>query len=242
MLEDKTAVITGGSTGIGKAIAARFKAEGAHVVIANRSVETGERTAEELDCVFHPCDVSSYEEVEALIEAAVERFGGLDILVNNAGIGVQGTIEEMTLAEWEKLMSINLNGVIYATRAGMPHLRDGTGSVLNVASVYGLVGGPGVAAYATAKGALVNFTRATAVDYADEGVRVNSLCPGFVETPMTEPQLEEESFYQYVRNQTPMNRVAQPEEIAGPAAFLVSDDASYITGVNIPIDGGWTTH
>lgn len=242
MLSGKTAVITGGSTGIGKAIARRFLEEGAEVVIANRSRETGERTAEELGCSFHACDVSSYDEVEELVEVAVDAHGGLDVLVNNAGIGVQGTVEETSLEEWERLLRINLNGVVYATRAALPHLREREGCILNVASVYGLVGGPGVAAYATAKGALVNFTRTTAIDYAAAGVRVNSLCPGFVETPMTDPVLEEENFYEYVRNHTPMQRVATPEEVAGPAAFLVSDDASYITGANLPVDGGWTTH
>ena len=242
MVENKTAVVTGGSTGIGKAIAARLLEEGANVVIANRSVEKGEATAEELGCAFYPCDVSEYAAVEDLIDYAVEEFGGLDILVNNAGIGSQGTVEEMALDDWETLMSINLNGVMYATRAALPHLRASEGCILNVASVYGLVGGPGVAAYATAKGALINFTRTTAIDYAADGVRVNSICPGFVETPMTDPVLEEESFYQYVRNHTPMERIASPEEVAGPAAFLVSEDASYITGANVPVDGGWTTH
>ncbi|EMA32222.1 SDR family NAD(P)-dependent oxidoreductase [Halobiforma nitratireducens] len=242
MLEEETAIVTGGSTGIGKAIAAELVDQGASVVIANRTEETGRKAAEELGCSFVQCDVSSYKSVESLVEQTVDKYGGLDILVNNAGIGFTGTVEDTPLEDWHKLVEINLNGVVYGTRAAMPYLRESSGAVLNVASVFGLVGGPRTAAYATAKGAIVNFTRTTAVDYADAGVRVNSICPGFVETEMTDSKLNDDSFYDFVLNQTPINRIAEPEEIAEPAAFLVSDKASYITGVNLPIDGGWTTH
>ena len=242
MLETKTAIVTGGSAGIGRAIAAELVGQGASVVIANRTEKTGRETAEELGCSFIQCDVSSYESVESLVEQTVDEYGKLDILVNNAGIGLTGTVEETTLDDWHKLMEINLNGVVYGTRAAMPYLRESSGSVLNVASVFGLVGGPQTAAYATAKGAVVNFTRTTAVDYADAGVRVNSICPGFVETEMTGSELNDDSFYEFVLSQTPISRIAEPEEVAEPAAFLVSDKASYITGVNLSIDGGWTTH
>jgi len=242
MLSGKTAIITGGSAGIGKAIAEEFVDQGASVVIANRTEETGRAAAEELGCSFIQCDVSSYDSVKSMVERTVDDHGSLDILVNNAGIGMTGTVETTPLEDWHKLMDINLNGVVYGTRAAMPHLLESSGTVLNVASVFGLVGGPQTAAYATAKGAVINFTRTTAVDYAEDGVRVNSICPGFVETEMTEPVLGEDSFYEFVLNQTPINRIAQPEEVAEPAAFLVSDKASYITGVNLSIDGGWTTH
>ena len=242
MLENKTVIVTGGSTGIGRAIAAELVDRGASVVIANRTEETGRETAEALGCSFIQCDVSSYDSVESLVDRTVDKHGELDAIVNNAGIGMTGTVETTSLEDWEMLLSINLNGVVYGTRAAMPYLRESSGSVLNVASVFGLVGGPETAAYATAKGAVVNFTRATAVDYADTGVRVNSICPGFVETELTESELNDESFYEFVLGQTPMSRVGDPEEIAEPAAFLISDKASYITGVNLPIDGGWTTH
>lgn len=242
MLENKTIIVTGGSTGIGRAIAAELVDQGASVVIANRTEETGRETAEALGCSFIQCDVSSYDSVESLVDRTVDKHGGLNAIVNNAGIGMTGTVETTSLEDWEMLLSINLNGVVYGTRAAMPYLRESSGSVLNVASVFGLVGGPETAAYATAKGAVVNFTRATAVDYADTGVRVNSICPGFVETELTESELNDESFYEFVLGQTPVGRVGDPEEIAEPAAFLISDKASYITGVNLPIDGGWTTH
>ena len=240
MLENKVAIVTGGSTGIGKATAAKYLEYGAEVVIANRSAEAGQEAAEELGCDFTQCDVAEYEQLEALVEATVEKYGQLDVIVNNAGIGRVGTVEDMSIEDWHDVMRINLNGVMHGTRAAIPHLKESGGSVINIASIYGLVAGPGATAYSTAKGGIVNFTRSVAVDYATQNVRVNSICPGFVETPMTEPNFGDEEFYEYVHGQTPMGRVAQPEEIAGLAMFLASDEASYITGANIPVDGGWT--
>jgi len=242
MLSGKTAIVTGGSEGIGRAIAEEFLDQGASVVIANRSADTGQQAADELGCSFIQCDVSDYDAVVDLVDQTVDEHGGLDIMVNNAGIGMTGTVETTGIDDWQQLLEVNLNGVIYGTRAAMPYLKESSGCVLNVASVFGLVGGPQTAAYATAKGAVVNFTRTTAVDYAEAGVRVNSICPGFVRTAMTESELEKDSFYEFVLSQTPIDRVAEPEEVAEPAAFMASDAASYITGVNLPIDGGWTTH
>jgi NAD(P)-dependent dehydrogenase (short-subunit alcohol dehydrogenase family) len=131
---------------------------------------------------------------------------------------------------------------MHGSRAALPYLKRTDGCIVNVASIYGLVAGPGSAAYSAAKGGVVNLTREMAVDYAGEGVRVNSICPGFVETPMTDDYLDQEQFYEFVRGQTPMGRVARPEEVAGIAMFLASDEASYITGANVPVDGGWTAH
>jgi NAD(P)-dependent dehydrogenase (short-subunit alcohol dehydrogenase family) len=240
VLDGKIAIVTGGSTGIGRATAEKYLDYGADVVIANRSAETGRATAEELGCDFVQCDVAEYEQVKALVETTVEDHGRLDVMVNNAGIGSVGTVEDMSLEDWQDVMRINLNGVMHGTRAALPHLRESKGSIVNIASIYGLVAGPTATAYSTAKGGIVNFTRSVAVDYAKQNVRVNSICPGFVDTPMTEPVFGEEEFYEYVHGQTPMGRVAQPEEVAGLAMFLASDEASYITGANIPIDGGWT--
>ena len=242
MLDGKTAVITGGTKGIGKAIARRYTEEGANVVVVGRSEQPGQETAAELGCRYIQCDVSEYDAVAAVVDHTVAEYGGLDVMVNNAGIGPTGALGELELADWYQLMSVNLDGVMHGSHAALPHLKDAQGAIINVASVLGLAGGPGSVAYATAKGAIVNFTRAMAYDYAAEGIRVNCLCPGVIETDMTDPIMGDDAFYDYVFHQTPMQRIGDPEEVAGPAAFLASDDASYVTGVNLPIDGGWTTH
>lgn len=241
-LEGKTAIVTGGSSGIGKAIATEYVEEGADVVIANRTESTGNAVADELGCTFVQTDVREYEQVETLVETAVDQFGKLDVMVNNAGIASETPVTEMDLDEWRTVVRTDLDGVMHGTKAALPYLEETDGCIINTASIYGLVGGRGAAAYSAAKGGVVNFTQQVAVDYAEEGVRVNSICPGFVETPMTEELLETDRFYNYVRNNTPMNRPAQPEEIAPLAVFLASDGAKYMTGANVPIDGGWTAH
>ena len=139
-----------------------------------------------------------------------------------------------------EVLDVNLTATRSGTRAALPHLKETGGCVINIGSRYGLVAGPNATAYAAAKAGVANLTRSVAVDYADEGIRVNSICPGFVETSMTAEAFEADEFYEYVRGSTPMGRVAQPDEIAGIALFLASDAASYVTGVNIPVDGGWT--
>jgi NAD(P)-dependent dehydrogenase (short-subunit alcohol dehydrogenase family) len=242
MLDGNVAIVTGGSTGIGKAIAETYLTHGADVVVSNRTEESGRATAEELGCEYVQCDVSEYGEVEALVEATVEKFGRLDTIVNNAGIGHAASLEEMSIEDWQRVLRVNLDGVMYGSRAALPHLKETEGSIVNVASIYGLVAGPGAPAYSAAKGGVVNLTREIAVDYAPANVRANCICPGFVETPMTDDYLDQEQFYEFVRGETPLGRVAQPEEISGLAAFLASDEASYITGANIPVDGGWTAH
>ncbi|ELZ28496.1 glucose 1-dehydrogenase [Halogeometricum pallidum JCM 14848] len=242
MLDDTVAIVTGGSTGIGKAIAEKYLEHGADVVVSNRTEESGRETAEELGCEYVQCDVSEYDQVETLIEATVEEFGRLDTIVNNAGIGHAASLEEMSIEDWQRVLRVNLDGVMYGSRAALPHLKETEGSIVNVASIYGLVAGPGAPAYSAAKGGVVNLTREIAVDYASANVRANCICPGFVETPMTDDYLEQDQFYEFVRGETPLGRVAQPEEISGIAAFLASEEASYITGANIPVDGGWTAH
>ncbi|WP_254763705.1 SDR family NAD(P)-dependent oxidoreductase [Natrinema marinum] len=241
-LEGKTVIVTGGASGIGKSIAAAYVDEGANVVIADQTQSEGEAVADELGCEFVQTDVSEYDQVEALVEATVDEFGTLEVIVNNAGIASETSVEEMSLEEWERVVDVDLDGVMHGTKAALPHLKESDGCIINIASIYGLVGGKGAASYSAAKGGVVNFTQQVAVDYAAEGVRVNSICPGFVETPMTSDLLESERFYNFVLEETPMNRPAQPEEIAPLAVFLASDGASYLTGANIPVDGGWTAH
>ncbi|GAB6861753.1 SDR family NAD(P)-dependent oxidoreductase [Haloplanus litoreus] len=241
-LDGKTAIVTGGASGIGRAIATAYVEAGADVVIANRTESSGTAVADELDCTFVRTDVREYDQVEALVEATVDEYGALDVMVNNAGVASETTVEEMSLDEWENVLRTDLDGVMHGTKAALPSLKETDGCIVNVASIYGLVGGKGAASYSAAKGGVVNFTQQVAVDYATAGVRVNSICPGFVETPMTEDLLETDRFYSFVRDETPMDRPAQPEEIAPLAVFLASDGASYLTGANIPVDGGWTAH
>jgi len=242
MLDGKIAIITGGSTGIGKATAEEFVAEGAEVVIANRTAAAGKAAADDIGCEFVETDVSEYEQVEALVESTVDTYGGLDVMVNNAGVGSETSITEMSLDEWQRVVRIDLDGVMHGMKAALPQLEESDGCIVNTASIYGLVGGKGAAAYSAAKGGVVNLTQQVAIDYADEGVRVNSVCPGFVDTPMTEDLLEDERFYNFLKANTPMDRPADPSEIAPVIAFLASEKASYMTGANVPVDGGWTAH
>ena len=240
MLDGKVAIVTGGSAGIGKAIAEAFVEQGASVVIASRGEERGIATAEELGCEFRQCDVREYDAVETLVDGVADDYGKLDVLVNDAGIGSISRLGEMSIEEWRNVLDTNLDGVMHGSKAALPHLLESEGCIINVESIYGLRGGKGAAAYSAAKGGVVNFTQQVAVDYAPDGVRVNGICPGFVHTPMTDDVLEDERFYEFVRQRTPMERAAEPEEIAPLAVFLASDGASYITGANIPVDGGWT--
>lgn len=241
-LEDKVAIVTGGSSGIGKAIAERYAWEGMEVVIADVDEEKGQEVAEEIGCDFMLCDVSNYDEVEKVVEETVDRYGKLDVMVNNAGIGSTDPIQEMEIEDYEQIRSVDLDGVMYGCNAAAPHLAETEGTIINTASIYGLVGDIGATAYNAAKGGVVNLTRSVADDLAPQNIRVNSICPGFVDTPMIEDAMEDEEFKEHVLGETPLGRVAQPEEIAGPAAFLASEEASYITGVNLPVDGGWTSH
>lgn len=240
MLSDRIAIITGGASGIGRATAATFIDHGATVTIADVAEEAGRETAAELDCSFITCDVTEYESVTGLVEETVEEHGRLDVMVNNAGVGSEASLEEMSLDEWRNVLAVNLDGAMHGSKAALPHLRETEGCIVNVESIYGLRGGRGAAAYSASKGGVVNLTQQVAVDYAAHNVRVNGVCPGFVRTEMTEDLLEFDRFYEFVKSRTPMDRAAEPEEIAPTIAFLASDQASYITGANVPVDGGWT--
>ena len=241
----KVAVITGGASGIGLATVGRLHAEGAAVVIADIADEAGERVARDLGdlAIYQHTDVADFDQVEALIARAEATFGGLDILFNNAGIGSFAAIPELTPQDWRRVIDVDLSGVFYGCKAAIPRMRArGGGVIVNTASISGMAGDYGFSAYNAAKAGVINFTRTCAIDHAREGIRVNAVCPGPVDTPIIAGIGEFQGVRQAWNEAVPMGRFARPEEIAAVVAFLASDDASYLTGAAIPVDGGVTAH
>lgn len=241
--ENKVAVITGAASGIGAATARLLWQEGAHVVLADIGDEGGRSLAASLgpSAMAVKCDVSKAADVEALIKAAVAAHGRIDILFNNAGIGSFGTSVELAPADWENIIAVDLNSVYYACHYAIPHMPKGS-AIVNTASISGMGGDYRFAAYNAAKGAVINYTRALAVDHARDGIRVNALCPGLVDTPITAGVSQMPGLRDEWTKRIPMGRAAQPEEMAKVVAFLGSDDASYMTGAIVVADGGTTAH
>ncbi|WP_116134744.1 SDR family NAD(P)-dependent oxidoreductase [Tropicimonas sp. IMCC34043] len=242
-LKDKRIIVTGAATGIGKAVAEACVAQGAQVVIADLNAAVGQATADAIGAGFVACDVSDEASVKAMIAAAVERLGGLDGLVNNAGLQKAGPIETTSLADWDALMAVNIRGVFLATRDAIPHLKAaGGGSIVNTASLAGKRGGPGIGAYAASKGGVMAFTTSTALELARDGIRANSVCPGFIDTPFNDPAIGfmggREAQARAVEIMVPMGRQATPEEVAPMYVYLLSDEASYVTAQALSVDGG----
>ncbi|HET9181940.1 MAG TPA: SDR family oxidoreductase [Candidatus Angelobacter sp.] len=241
----KTAIITGGGSGIGKAIAAAFVHEGAHVVICGRDAAKLERAAREIgsSCLAVTADVSDDGAPGKLLSQTLERFGRIDALVNNAGVLLPGTAESLSETEWDQTYNINVRAVWQLSRAVLPHMRAaGGGSIINIGSVLSFLGARNRVAYATSKGAVLAMTRAMALDHAAEKIRVNCICPGIVETEMVAAfNLDEKARQQRIAAH-PMGRFGQPEDIAGLAVFLASDEAAWITGAAFPADGGYSAH
>jgi meso-butanediol dehydrogenase/(S,S)-butanediol dehydrogenase/diacetyl reductase len=237
----KVVVVTGAGSGIGEATAKRFAREGAKVVLVGRSVDKLSRVAAQLEGDGHltrAADVADLSDVQALFEEVATRFGRLDVLVNNAGIVKSGKVTELEAKDWKELMSVDLDGVFYCTRTAMPALIANKGSIINVSSVSGLGGDWGMSFYNAAKGAITNFTRALALDHGPDGVRVNAVCPSLTRSELTEDMLGDESLMAKFRERIALGRPAEPEDIGDVIAFLASDDARFITGVNLPVDGG----
>jgi len=240
---DKVVVITGAGSGIGAASAQRFAAEGASVVLVGRTEEKLQKVKEALPAGKHlvvSCDVSEAEQVRQLSEKVNQHYGRADVLVNNAGSIVQGRIHEVSPDDWKKLMGTDLDGVYYCTHYFMPALLKTKGNVVNISSVSGLGGDWGMSVDNAAKGAVTNFTRALAMDYGSDGVRVNAICPGFTFTDLTENAKQDEELLARFYDRIPLRRAGEADDIASAIVFIASDDARYITGANLPVDGGLT--
>lgn len=243
---DRTRVlVTGGISGIGAATTRRFLADGARVAVLDidqgrvDEFVAGESAGEQLIGVA--ANVSDSDAANAAVEQVVKEFGGLNVLINNAGVGGVGKAGDVSDEDWRKVMGVDLDGVFFMARAALPHLLESKGNIVNTASISGLYGDSAMVAYDTAKGAVVNFTRATAVDYGHEGVRVNAVAPGPVRTPILVEALENQEISDTYAERIPLGRTSEPEEIASVITFLASDDASFITGVILPVDGGLTS-
>jgi NAD(P)-dependent dehydrogenase (short-subunit alcohol dehydrogenase family) len=242
-LDGKVAIVTGAGSGIGRATALRFAAEGARVFAADvTGAEAETAAAIGANGVAVHTDVADPAQVAAMIDAARTRFGRLDVLFNNAGIeGAQGATADCTLENFDRVIAVNLRGVFLGMKYALPAmLASGGGSIINNASVAGLVGFAGVPAYCASKGGVIQLTRAAALEYATQGVRVNAICPGVVHTPMVERFTGgDPAALAQMGAMQPVNRLGTPEEIAAVALFLASDDSSFVTGVAFPADGGF---
>ena len=253
--EDRTVVVTGGSSGIGRGIAVRFAEEGARIVNADIRPDpavgrhhgpkddrpTDEYIRSELkgDATYIETDVSDADAVGHLIDETIATYDGIDVLVNNAGIYLRRSSETCTFEEWRQLMGVDLDGVFYCTKAAIPHLRASQGQLINIGSVHATEGGGGPA-YASAKAAVVNLTRDLAVELGAAGVRVNAICPGYIKTPIQDYLSTEE--IAAARDHTLTPWLGEPADIGDAAVYLASEEARFITGTALYVDGGWTAH
>lgn len=245
-LEGKTAIVTGAASGIGRATALLFAEEGAAVVIADWDEAGAAKVAKEISeaggrAISLKVDVSSPDDVQKMIATAVKEYGRVDVLFNNAGIeGEQAPTADCTLENWDQVINVNLKGVFLGTKFAIPEmLKNGGGSIINNASVAGLVGFRGIPAYCASKGGIVQLSKTTALEYAGQGIRVNVICPGVIWTPMVERFVgESEETRQAFEAMEPMGRFGMPEEVARLALFLASDDSSFCSGAPFIVDGG----
>lgn len=246
-LEGRRAIVTGAGAGIGQAIASRFVAEGAIVVIADINADAAESVAAELGegTLAHQVDVTRHDDMEALVRRAVDEWGGLDIMVNNAGIGVAATTPETSEADWDRVIDVCLKGTFLGMKFAIPAIREsGGGSVTNISSIAAMVGIPDRAAYSAAKGGVLALTKAAAIDHIAEGVRVNCVVPGTVDTPwvarITAGYEDPVAARAAMQARQPHGRFVSPDEIAAMAAYLSSDEAGSIVGAAMVVDGGMT--
>ncbi|MEH7176287.1 SDR family NAD(P)-dependent oxidoreductase [Neobacillus vireti] len=241
-LQNKVAVITGGASGIGAATAQLFVSEGAKVVLVDLNEEKGKAFEAELkalngEALFVKANITNEDDVANVFKQTVEAFGRVDVVFNNAGIGRVHSSHDLEYSEWRNTVNVDLDGVFLVAREAIREmLKTGGGTIVNTASMFGLVGSSGSAAYNAAKGGVINLTRSLAVEYAERNIRVNALCPGFIDTPI----IPEES-KQALSEATPMKRLGKAEEMATAVLFMACDDSSFMTGNYLVLDGGYTS-
>ena len=244
-VEGKVCLVTGAANGIGRATAQRLASEGGLIVATDINKE-GEKVVDEIlekggDAIFLVQDVTDEKHWEKSIEQCCSRFGGLDVLINNAGILLMKPLQETSLAEWNEIFRVNVTSIFLGTKLAFEPMRArGGGSIVNLSSIYGLVGAPTAAAYEASKGAIRLFSKGAATEYASHGIRVNSLHPGVIDTPMAEHLLKDNEIKTAVLGPTLLGRAGTAEEIAGAALYLASDESSFVVGTELIVDGGYT--
>jgi NAD(P)-dependent dehydrogenase (short-subunit alcohol dehydrogenase family) len=245
-LQDSVAVVTGGGSGIGRATAQRLAAKGAAVVVADLDSERATTVVAEIEeaggeARFVETDVATESDVETMVETAVEEYGGLDVAVNNAGVeGAIAPTHDQSVTDWEQVIAVNLRGVFLGVRAEIPAmLEDGGGAIVNTSSLAGLNGLRGGSPYAASKHGVLGLTKSAATEFGSDGIRVNAVCPGVIETPMLDRTREESSQLDQAAAISPMQRAGEPGEVADTVVWLCSREASYITGESIAVDGGF---
>ncbi|MBP7766799.1 MAG: 3-oxoacyl-ACP reductase FabG [Deltaproteobacteria bacterium] len=248
-LKNKVALVTGASKGIGKAIAARFAREGAAVVVASRSLDALEKVVQEIksaggEASAITVDVRSVESINALVQKTVDRYGRLDLLVNNAGITMGSPSEDLSPEDWRAAMETDLFGVFFSCQAAARvMIPQGGGNIINISSVNGILAAPRRAAYCASKAAVNELTKVLAIEWADRKIRVNAIAPGYVRTELVQDVIERGAIsMEAILRRTPQHRIGEVEDIAGLAAYLASDESSYMTGSIVNIDGGWLAY
>lgn len=245
-LTGKTALITGGSKGIGLAMAEALGKQGATVVITGRGQEALTEAKERLEATgiraeAIKSDVTDRTSIEGVVDTVVERFGTLDILVNNAGMNIRKPLIEVEEEDWHRVIDTNLKGIFLAGQAAARQMiRQKRGKIINITSVYGLIGGPNQTSYAASKGGIIQLTRVWAEELAEHGIHVNAIAPGYIQTPLTASFLEDEERYRKLVGHTMLGRLGELDDLAGPVALLASEASDYMTGQVIAVDGGWT--
>ncbi len=245
-ISDKVAIITGAASGIGRTTAILFAKEGGKVVVADKNEVGGNETVDLIrsdggQAIFDYVNVTSATDMQGMVKTTINTYGKLNILVNNAGIAIRLPVVDLSEEDWDRNIDVNLKSIYLSSKYAIPRMiENGGGSIVNIASIYGIVGGRVRAAYAASKGGVVNLTRSMALDYALHKIRVNCVCPGFVNTPLLKNILKNKEEDQALADLHPMGRLGDMLEIALGVLYLASDESSFVTGIALPIDGGYT--